>query len=1218
MTFLALPKISSLIPSEPIDRSSIKIPHNIKLADPHFHRPAPIEALLGVGAALSLLCIGQINLSPPNGPDLYLQKTRLGWVIGGSTPASNPIRSVYCHTTSTLQNDIAKFWELEDGPQIQHLSKSEKACETHFKENTTRDAEGRYIVALPFNGKEQQLGESQSRAIKRFISLERKLQQEPETKRQYHEVMREYLDLGHMSKVKTGLSPNGLYLPHHGVKKIASQTTKLRVVFDGSAETTTGISLNDTLHTGPKLQDDLLYILLRFRIHQYVLTGDIEKMYRQIIVRPEDRKYQCILWRDSTGEISTYQLNTVTFGLSAAPFLAIRCLKQLALDEGHRFPHASTILQRDFYVDDALTGSSTIEEGLVLRKNLTRLLNLAGMKIRQWASNDRRLLQGLPENHINNKLHLGESSTIKTLGIYWNSSDDCIGYSVSTTADTTRVTKRSISSEIAKIYDPLGLLGPVVIVAKLLLQQIWTMKIDWDESLPMDLHTEWTRYYTQLPLLNNATFKRSTIIESPTNIELHGFCDASEKAYGACIYLRSIDVRGNIRVELLLAKSKVAPIKTQTIPRLELSGALLLSSLATTVQRALHVKVNRSIFWTDSTIVLHWINTSPHSLKTFVANRVSEIQTRTSITDWRHVRTEDNPADLISRGQSAVEFLQPSIWQQGPAWLKEEESHWPTWDIKRPTTDPEQKTAVCLITTPIDTSLLERYSSWGKLQRIIARCLRWKRCNTQKGPLTVTELRQAHNRIIKLIQGLHFPEELQCLAKEKSNCITGKLQRLNPFVDQDGVLRVGGRLKHSLMPFSKKHPIILPKTFVTRLIIENEHQIHLHAGVQATLYAVREKYWPIDGRGQVWKAIKNCIRCCRAQPLPTDYVMGDLPATRVIETRPFTNTGVDYCGPFFIKEKQHRNRNRVKVYIAVFVCLAVKAVHLELVSDLTSEAFIAALRRFIARRGFCVSIQSDNGTNFVGANNELRELYDLLRSDDHINKVQTFLSNRLIQWHFIPPQAPHFGGLWEAAVKSLKYHLTRVVGAELFTFENFNTLVIEVESILNSRPLTPISSDPNDLLVLTPGHFLIGDSLMSLRERDFRDVPTNRLSHWQQIQKVKQFFWARWHREYLNELTTRSKWSSGSHNITKGAIVLLREDNIPPTQWALGRVTQIHPGSDGIVRAVTVKTATSVLVRSVKKLAPLPIEVKDDTSQRPETKEDDSDGPETKKKQSSP
>ncbi|XP_043597319.1 uncharacterized protein LOC122574157 [Bombus pyrosoma] len=288
--------------------------------------------------------------------------------------------------------------------------------------------------------------------------------------------------------------------------------------------------------------------------------------------------------------------------------------------------------------------------------------------------------------------------------------------------------------------------------------------------------------------------------------------------------------------------------------------------------------------------------------------------------------------------------------------------------------------------------------------------------------------------------------------------------------------------------------------------------------------------------------------------------MGNLPEARVTEARPFTNVGVDYCGPFHIKEKRDRNCRQIKIYVAIFICLAVKAVHIELVGDLTSEAFIAALRRFIARRGFCSTTHSDNGTNFIGANNELRQLQDLLQSDDHNEKVNTFLSDKRIEWNFIPPHTPHFGGLWEAAVKSFKYHLRRVVGNELLTFEQFNTLIIEIESILNSRPLTPISTDPADLLALTPGHFLIGDSLTSLRERNFRDIPSNRLSRWQHIQQLKQHFWNRWHKEYLNELTNRTKWGKGGHSIQEGTIVILREDNVPSMQWPLGRVIKVYPG----------------------------------------------------------
>ncbi|XP_033361548.1 uncharacterized protein LOC117239823 [Bombus vosnesenskii] len=470
----------------------------------------------------------------------------------------------------------------------------------------------------------------------------------------------------------------------------------------------------------------------------------------------------------------------------------------------------------------------------------------------------------------------------------------------------------------------------------MLLQRIWSSKIDWDESLPIELHTEWERYYAQLPLLNNVRFPRKAIIESAMEIELHGFCDASEKVYGACIYLRTLNTNGRVWTQLLTAKSKVAPLKCQTIPRLELSGALLLTSLMSTIQQALSHKITRTIYWTDSTIVLHWLNTSPHTLKTFVANRVSEIQTKTSIRDWRHVPTDDNPADLISRGQTPEEFLRPTIWQHGPVWLYQSEGYWPTWALTPQIEVPEQKGAICLSTNPAD----------------------------------------------------YYKE---------------------------GILRVGGRLSHSSMTFAQKHPIVLPKSSVTTRIIDHEHKIHMHSGTQATLYAVRQRYWPVDGRSQVWRAIKGCVRCCRAQPPPVEYVMGNLPEARVTESRPFTNVGVDYCGPFHIKEKRDRNRRQIKVYVAIFVCLAIKAVHIELVDDLTSEAFIAALRRFIARRGYCSTIHSDNGTNFRGASNELRELHDLLPWDDHKEKVTAFLADKQIEWRFIPPHSPHFGGLWEAA-----------------------------------------------------------------------------------------------------------------------------------------------------------------------------------------------------------
>ncbi|XP_076660396.1 uncharacterized protein LOC143363742 [Halictus rubicundus] len=263
-----------------------------------------------------------------------------------------------------------------------------------------------------------------------------------------------------------------------------------------------------------------------------------------------------------------------------------------------------------------------------------------------------------------------------------------------------------------------------------------------------------------------------------------------------------------------------------------------------------------------------------------------------------------------------------------------------------------------------------------------------------------------------------------------------------------------------------------------------------------------------------------------------------------------------------------------------------RAVHLEVVGDLTTDAFLSALKRFIARRGICSNIYSDNGTNFVGANNELNELHRVLREDERVNR---FVSDKKISWHFMPALSPHFGGLWEAAVKSFKHHLRRVVGDQLFTYEQFVTFVTEIEGILNSRPLTPLSSDPNDPAALTPAHFLIGTAITSVPEADFTASPSNRLSNWQHIQKVKQDFWARWSKEYIHQLQTRTKWMKGSHDIQEGTVVILKDDHLPPLQWNLGRILEIHPGADNIIRAVTVKTSNGVYKRNVKQLAPLPI-----------------------------
>nr|XP_012234662.1 PREDICTED: uncharacterized protein LOC105679307 [Linepithema humile] len=318
--------------------------------------------------------------------------------------------------------------------------------------------------------------------------------------------------------------------------------------------------------------------------------------------------------------------------------------------------------------------------------------------------------------------------------------------------------------------------------------------------------------------------------------------------------------------------------------------------------------------------------------------------------------------------------------------------------------------------------------------------------------------------------------------------------------------------------------------------------------------------------------------------------MGDLPTQRVNSfTRLFVVTGVDYAGPLQIRESRRRGKIHVsKGYIAVFTCFNTKAVHLELVTELTTEAFLAALSRFTARRGLCSQIFSDNATNFIGAARELQEIYEFLKKNH--NEITTQLANQHIQWNFIPPRAPNFGGLWEAAVKVAKRHLYIMTRDLTLTFEECYTLLTEIEAIMNSRPLTALSSDPNDLSVLTPSHFLIGDSLVQPVQHNLTETPDNRLTRWQHFKKICQNFWRRWHSEYLHELQEKKKWTVSGKNIALGTIVMLKEDNLPPLQWAIGRVIELHPGPDGITRVVSVRTQGGVFKRAVRNLCPIPMD----------------------------
>ncbi|XP_077287686.1 uncharacterized protein LOC143912277 [Arctopsyche grandis] len=411
---------------------------------------------------------------------------------------------------------------------------------------------------------------------------------------------------------------------------------------------------------------------------------------------------------------------------------------------------------------------------------------------------------------------------------------------------------------------------------------------------------------------------------------------------------------------------------------------------------------------------------------------------------------------------------------------------------------------------------------------------------------------------------------------------------LKPFLDQDGLIRVGGRLSHAGLRFEKTHPVLVPSiSHLAELLIRATHEQLLHAGPQAVSAQLRDRYWLPGGKGAVARVIRRCVICAKAHPRPPFPLMGDLPTVRVTPARPFYSCGVDYAGPITIKERAHKNRTFLKAYICVFVCLATKAVHLEVVQSLTSNAFIDALKRFVSRRGLVAEVWSDNGTNFVGGERALRQL---VSSKQFKNAAMNFSTAHHIKWRFIPPRSPHFGGLWEAAVKTMKRHLTRIAGNVSLTYEALNTLVIQIETVMNSRPLTPMSSDPGDLIPLTPGHFLVGGPLLAFPQENLADISANRLSRYRQLQQMLQHFWRRWSREYITLQQRHRRGAKEAPNLQPGDLVVVAEDSLPPLAWPMGRVTQVHPGHDGVVRIVTLRTQKGVIKRASRRVARLPID----------------------------
>lgn len=1191
-----VPKIEMILPKQEI--LDAEQPEGIvgELADPEFRVPGPVDMVLGSGVMAALI---ENESKYHNG--YRWQKTQLGWLVYGGR-LEFPIERELCvnmieEEDERLESMLQRLWESDDIPKERMRTSEEERAERVFKDNVSRDETGRYVVKIPLRDQVKRLGSSRAAAYRRFLALEDKFKKDPELEAEYGKTMQEYLDNGYMKR--TCRSPVGpvYYLPHHAVRK------KFRVVFDASCLTDQGISLNECQLVGERLQEELFKTLVRFRTRRIAITADIKKMYLQVKIPEEQYDLQRVIWREKGKAIGEYWLTRVTFGMASAPHSAVRAMIQCAEDLAHKYPAAAEVIKRDFYMDDCLSGCESIEKAKELVMELKALLAEGGFPIGKWHSNMPEIIAA-GSGADGEREFDWEDSTV--LGLKWLIREDELSFQWKN-REIMIPTKRGVTQDLGRVFDPLGFIGPVTAAGKIIFRRLSANKVSWDAVLPPIMLEAWTNWREDLGSLQGVRIPRW--VDEKTIVAVHGFADASENAYGAVVYAEYITQHGS-SMTLLASKSRVAPLRTRTIPRLELDAAKLLAKLLTTVIHASNLKDKPVFAWSDSMITLQWLKRE-NGLKTFVHNRVQRIKELSAGWTWGHIKSELNPADLLSRGASAKGFENNNLWWHGPDLKLNKENERPiqlddeeklSFEVEY-RKDAGRELNCNVILEYKDDSLLQDLKNTSSFTRLV-RKMCWvklfiRNCKRGRRELKILPVEEHESRLrtiqfseseeteaihewVRMEQLAAYEKEIEALKKTGKVSVSSRVVALVPFLDMNGLLRVGGRLQNGMWSFEVKHPLLLPGNgHLALLIARFVHWKMMHGTYQVMAGQIRRMFWITNLRRLCKATTSKCVVCIRYSNKPMGQLMGDLPAVRVTPGRAFEATGIDYAGPFDVKPDLPRSRVLLKKWVAVFVCMKSRQTHLELVDNLTSRAFVDAFIRFTSVRNPCFELWSDNATTFVGAEKQLKTmLKSWLQNDAEEDEVIKQLG---VVWKHIAPRSPHQGGLWEAAVKAMKYHLMRVVGRHLLTSNEWRTHLARLSAVLNSRPVSATSDDPDDLDYITSNHLATGGPAIQLLGPRSSGMDGNREGL---LNDLLMSFWRRWMTEVVMAKQERGKWRAKERNLAVGDLVIIMEDNLPPTVYKMGRVKEVLPGSDGLVRNVRLKTAASksLVTRSVQKL----------------------------------
>ena len=958
---------------------------------------ADIELLIGNDVP-KLLEPHEVQRSEDGGP--YAVRTLLGWTINGplgrASKAARTSNRIQSHVV--LDQQFVRFCEMEfNDSQFsieKGLSQDDKRA-LAIMEDSAELRGGHYEVALPWKVFPPDLPNNKIVAEHRLGLLKKRLLKDPQLHRKYSLFMDDLFDKGHVQKVLEGQredSPSW-YLPHHPVIH-PQKPDKVRVVFDCAAKFQ-NVSLNQQILQGPDLTNSLIGVLTRFREQPIAIMADIEKMFYQVRVPIEDSRYLRFLWWPS-GEMDKepeeFQMLVHLFGGVSSPSCANYALQKTAEDNAEHFDKDTIqTVRRNFYVDDCLKSVEDNQQASRLVDQLRQLLAKGGFRLTKWVSNAYDVIQSVPVSERASsvkELDLENLPVERALGILWDVQSDTFRFKIA--VKDRPPTRRGILSVISSIYDPLGFVAPLILPAKAILRDLCRKGLDWDDRIPLEDLKRWQDWLQELPKLEQFAVERCLRPKNFGRIvssQLHNFSDASGEGYGAVTYLRVVNEAGNVHCAFLMGKSRQTPQKSVTIPRLELSAAVVATRLNKMMQHELDVALEEEFFWTDSTCVLSYITNKEKRFQTFVANRITTIHEGSRPDQWNYVDTDSNPADDASRGLSAEDIIHQSRWINGPPFLWEAEDRWPkrpeiSVEIKEDDPEVKRERKTFSIASTVEADFLNRAvqscSSWYKLKKLMAWILRYRsnllrECRRRKegtakvlvseipSPISVEEMHSAEIEVLKYVQRQCFREELVCLQGKESKVELKKsvrarrtgsvkksssIAKLDPEL-RDGLLCVGGRLRHAPIEQEQRHPVILPKKHhVVDLIVRHYHLLSGHSGQEYVLSLIRKSYWIIKGRVAVRRVVNRCFSCRRRQAPFKTQKMADLPADRVTPNKPpFSFVGVDCFGPFWVK----RARSQVKRYGVLYTCLATRAIHLEVAQSMDTDSFLNSMRRFIAR-----------------------------------------------------------------------------------------------------------------------------------------------------------------------------------------------------------------------------------------------------------------------------